>query len=152
MHTILIIIAISVIAISVYFQRKDSRGEVVGESTSPSPTATSTLTPSPTPTKSGPTQIPNADSSIDSYIYPGSSIINKSSSSLILQSADSPDTVTNWYKEKIKAEGLNAKSFVQTSTNGNVHNELVAAGNGKKILVSIKKDPDQSTVHIDVSL
>lgn len=162
MHTILIIIALAVVAISMYvqLQHKDSPGQVVGQSitatpttgTSPTPSVTNTVTPVPThePTNA-PTQSA-VNASIDFYVYPGSTIINTSSSSLTLQSSDPPDAVTNWYKEKIKAEGMNAKSFVQTSTNGTVHNELVAAGNGKKILVSIKKNPDQSMVRIDVSL
>ncbi|MCL4418615.1 hypothetical protein M1146_00770 [Patescibacteria group bacterium] len=108
------------------------------------PTVTSTLVPSsvPSPTKSN----------IDSFIYPGSIKVNGGENSLVLQSNDDPQAITNWYKEKITNISMNAKSFVQTNTNGNVINKLVGAKPGFKVGVEVSKKSGEGTVRISVTL
>ena len=68
------------------------------------------------------------------------------------QSSDSPQTITNWYKSKIEALGMPAKSFVQTNTNGNFLNKLVAANGSSKVTVEISKGSGNSQTSILVVL
>lgn len=95
------------------------------------------------------TPIPSA-APIDSYIYEGASVLSSSPSKLEMESKANANTITNWYKEKIKAANFNAKSFSQTNTNGTILNKLSAAKPGEKINITIKKDQNESNVTITV--
>lgn len=89
-------------------------------------------------------------SPLTDYKYPGAVIINQTSVKLELESQDSSDVITQWYKDKIKQSGFNAKSFSQTNTNGVIFNKLSAAKPGEKIEINIKKDQNESKVTISV--
>lgn len=130
---------------------------VAGETTSL--TSSPTLSPSPLPSEivtpsvtkvvatPSPTPIPagsQASGIKSSLFYPGASIISQSSNEFVLQSSDSPDTITPWYKEKIKSMGMSSKSFVTTKTNGNVLNKLVGADGKNEIRVEISKQANES--------
>ena len=58
----------------------------------------------------------------------------------------------NWYKDKIKALGMNATSFVQTNTNDNVLNKLVAANNSQKVTVEISRSNSSSPTSVSIVL
>jgi hypothetical protein len=110
--------------------------------------ASPTLKPAePTPKPENPPA-----SLISDYIYPGSSVKSQIGSSLVLESSDDPGKITDWYKEKIKSKKLNAVSFVTTTANDNVLNQLEAAGENESVSVEIKKEPGSSTVAINVSI
>lgn len=94
----------------------------------------------------------NSGQDINSYKYPSSSVKEESGSRLSLESSDNPNTITNWYKEKIASLGMNAKSFVQTNTNGNILNKLAAAKSGFKISVEISKKNNEEKIEILVLL
>lgn len=87
---------------------------------------------------------------LSDYTYPGSEVVNVSSSTLKIQSSDDAQVITNWYKDKIEQLGFNAKSLTKTSTNGVVLNNISAAKPGEKITISIKKDQNESNVLITV--
>ena len=87
---------------------------------------------------------------IKTYIYPGSATEKSTTSSLTLLSTDSPEAITNWYKEKIKELEFNAKSFSQTNTEGAIFNKLTAVKPGEKIEITIKKDQSTSKTTITV--
>lgn len=107
------------------------------------PTPTSTFAPTPSvPTH---TPRPAADSS---WQYPGSVVVG----TMKWESRDDAKKITEWYKSKLVARGANAKSFVQTETNGEVLNKLVAAGSNGKIAVEISKKMDNPVVTISVVL
>lgn len=97
---------------------------------------TPSLTPSPTTSQTLGTK--------SSLFYPGASIISQSNNEFVLQSSDSPDTITPWYKEKIRSMGMTSKSFVVTKTNGNVLNKLVGADGKNEIRVEISKQANES--------
>lgn len=119
-----------------------------------SPTNQPTLTLAPTVTStSAPSSVPSpTQSNINSFIYPGSIKVSGERNSLVLQSTDDPQAITNWYKEKINSIGMNAKSFVQTNANGNILNKLVGAKSGFKISIEISKKSNEENVKISVSL
>ena len=134
--------------------------EEVGNQQEPEETPTSTPTNPPaggstsTPTLA-PTNIPappKNDQTLSSFKYPNSSVTSSSQGFLKLQSNDSADNITDWYKEKIKGEGMSVTSFVTTKTNDNVLNKLVGADGQKEIRVEIKKSTGSSLVEIEVSL
>lgn len=88
--------------------------------------------------------------SLSSYIYPQAKVISQLENKLELESNAAETEITNWYKNKIKENGFNAKSFTQTNTNGVVFNKLSAAKPGEKIEITIKKDQNASKVTITV--
>ena len=118
------------------------------------------MTPIPTPTPisiptsipSTSTPIPSSQINMSSFVYPGSIILNQSGDEMTLQSTDDPQAITNWYKEKITGMGMNAKSFVQTNTNGNVLNKLIGAKAGFKVKIQIEKNSSSNITEIKVSL
>lgn len=123
------------------------------------PTVEIDKTDTPTPPSgqrpSGPavTNTPKPSSNnLSSFQYPNSQVVSSGENSLILNSIDSSDTITDWYKEKIKGEGMSVTSFVTTKTNDNVLNKLVGADGEREIRVEITKDAGSSTVKISVSL
>lgn len=109
--------------------------------------ASSTQAPaveSPSPTES------QAGSEILAYRYPGAETLSSSENSLNLKSFDDIGAITNWYKAKIESENLNVESFVETSANDKVLNQLVGADGQKEIKVEIKKESGTSLVEISV--
>ncbi|MCL5438804.1 MAG: hypothetical protein M1268_02345 [Patescibacteria group bacterium] len=86
----------------------------------------------------------------EDLIYPGSVKIKNDNGNLELESLDDAQKITDWYKEKIKGMGMNAKSFVQTKANDKVLNKLVGSNGKKEVRVEISKENNQSTVKIFV--
>lgn len=124
-----------------------------------SPTPTPSLTPSPTFPPMSPTQIiktpspknsPSLSTNLAEFIYPNSKQISISANKLSLESQDSPQTITNWYKDKIKSLGMSATSFVQTSTNDNVLNKLAGSSGNQQVRVEISKSATDTKVKIIV--
>lgn len=111
------------------------------------PPTQSTKLMSPTPKTES-----NNDELIDNFIYPNSTINNKSGNSLDLNSNDKPTIITQWYKDRINSLRMNAKSYSQTTTNGNVSNSLVATDGKKEIRVEITKKQNDSVTKIAVTI
>ena len=112
-------------------------------------------TPSPTQMYSGPKVTnppPPVSTNLSNFQYPNSQLISSGENSLILNSIESTDPITDWYKEKIKGEGMSVTSFVTTKTNDKVLNKLVGADGDREIRVEITKESGSSTVKISVSL
>lgn len=155
-----LVILLIVFYIAVLVQKNYSKSSqkfkesVIIPTVSPVLTSSPTLIPTVIPTVL-PTSIPTpppVKTNINSFIYPNSVKISIDASSVILQSSDNPQIITNWYKEKITSMGMNAKSFVQTNTNGNVLNKLVAANSDLKVSVTISRKNNQSSAEITVSI
>ena len=112
---------------------------------SPTPTPTPIPTPRLTPTpKTSPTPVAAATD----WKYPNSAPAGDNE----WISSDDPKIITDWYKNKINALGLNAKSFVQTSTNGNVLNKLAADNGALSVTVEITKSAADTQTTILVVL
>jgi len=132
--------------------KKDEKIEVM-----PSPKAKPQATQVPSPTEKieviVPTLAPTALPAVDnSYVYPNSFNYSKNGNRISFQTVDSPQTVTDWYKAKISSLGFSAQSFVQTSSNDNVLNKLVAANGEKEIRVEISKDSGNQITEIRLFL
>lgn len=125
--------------------------------TASSATTSTTNLLSQSQTAPGKTATPNppilgeAPGSAGEFAYPSATRVSGEGSSFTLKSGDSPATITDWYKNRIKQAGMKTTSFVQTSTNGNILNSLVGAGNGHEVRVEIKKSADEGSVTINVS-
>ena len=78
---------------------------------------------------------------VTGYQYPGS----VETSDNTYQSSDNVDTVTDWYKAKIRNEGFNVKNFVQSTLNGVTQNKLTGSTADREIQVTIKSSPGQGT-------
>jgi len=57
-----------------------------------------------------------------------------------------------WHKEKITSMGMNAKSFVQTNTNGNILNKLVSANGETKVSIEISKNGSEAQTKISINI
>lgn len=153
---ILVGILISLSALEGLFQNEDRQKKDDDQESksllSPSfPPSLPSVTPSP---KSNITVIPLSPTPIlsnnnSSYIYPGSTVIFSTEVSYELRSGDDPNTITNWYKEKINSQDFGVKSHVSTKTNGNVLNKISARGI-TKIDIEIKKENNSSNTFISV--
>jgi len=131
--------------------------EIKEEEVTPTTGSHQTDTPSPSRRLSGPEAFPTntpkpPSSNLSSFQYPNSQAVSSSENSLILNSIDNADSITDWYKEKIKGEGMSVTSFVTTKTNDNVLNKLVGADGAREIRVEITKEAGSSTVKISVTL
>ncbi len=118
--------------------------------TTPSPQPS--VSPVPTVTPKTP-PLPKEDkliipSPLQIWAYPGSTSVGDSK----WQSNDPPQVITNWYKDKIKSQGMNATSFVQTNTNDNILNKLVGANGSMKVSVEITRASGISQTSISVVL
>jgi hypothetical protein len=85
------------------------------------------------------------------YIYPGSEVLSEGESNLELTTSDSPQSVTDWYKNRINNFGMNVTSFVTTSVNGRVLNKLVGSSGKVEVRVEINKTPDSDTVFVIIT-
>lgn len=103
---------------------------------------------------STPTTEPTAAPSnyLNRFIYPDSVIVSSSSTTLSIETGDNPTEVTDWYKDAIAGENMSVTSFVTTSTNNNILNELVGADGEKEIRVEIEKGEGEERVRVDVTL
>jgi hypothetical protein len=128
----------------------------VTEEPTNTPTMTKTNTPTKVPTNTPAPNTNNSNStstfSVSGFHYPGASVTSSTNTPLELTTHDSPASVTDWYKNKINATGMNVKSFVTTTANEKVVNKLVAANGGQEISVDITKDPGSTTVKIIVEI
>ena len=168
MHNLLVFTAVVLVIAGVFFSKISKKENEIPESSQVlsveeekeeekvTPTVGSHQVETATPTKTltpFPTNTPKpASSNLSSYQYPNSQVVSSGDNSLILNSTDNADTITDWYKEKIKGEGMSVTSFVTTKTNDNVLNKLVGADGEREIRVEITKDAASSTVKISVSL
>ncbi len=91
-------------------------------------------------------------SSPANYFYPGATVTSQSGAEINLESNDSTEQVTEWYKNYIEINSMNTTSFMTTNTNNNVLNRLVGTGNGQKIDVEIKKNSEERTTRIKILL
>lgn len=88
--------------------------------------------------------------SIEEYVYPNSRTVKTLSKGLVLESTDSVQLITDWYKSRINALDFNAKSFTQSNTNNETLSKISAARPGENLEVTIKKDQTTSKVEITV--
>jgi len=94
---------------------------------------------------------PPQQASYEAYVYPGSQTVSAIDNAIVLTSDNNPDDVTNWYKAKIKSQGMAVTSFVTTKTNNTVLNKLVGDDGNKKVEVEIKKNANDALVTITLS-
>ena len=87
----------------------------------------------------------SSSNTLNTFLYPNANITNQTNSTLSLESTDSPEDITDWYKNTINTIGMNVTSFVVTSTNDVVLNKLSAANSEMKIEVTIKNESTSIT-------
>ena len=159
MQILVTVVAIVILAIGITVSQRQigsiesspaEKEEVLSENVNstglPTPSPEETITPFPT---SSPQVV---TSSIHAYIYPGSNVINSSSSVLSLESDENVDKITDWYKDKIQSAGMNIKTFVVTKANDNVLNKLGGSNANQEVNVEIEKKSGESNVSIRVTI
>ena len=162
----LLILLIIILAVASVAQKSFNKSEDIKNKKNLISAPTSSPTSKPTPTivgqtkdnsvfQSSPSPAGSSNTtihSIGSFIYPNSTVVFQSDSKLTLQSTDSPSKITDWYKERITSLNTKAKSFVQTSSNGNILNKLASANSLLKVEVEISKKISDSFTKIGVDI
>lgn len=120
-------------------------------SNSPIPTSQTKATPKPTIMAQTNTNNSTNNNDLNQFRYPNGKIISSGNTQITIESTDTPNQITDWYKQKIQGLGMNTQSFVSTNTNNNVLNSLAAAGNGINIKIEIRKDAGDSVTTIKIS-
>src|SRR3989344_4845157 len=138
MHILLILSALVVLAAGIFVSRMDksviqkdtdskegtlietnapdveSAGDEVTKGEEEVVSVTSTFAPTLPVSDKG-----DIDLGIQELIYPGSQVLSSGDFSAELSSVDSPDSITDLYKEKLKSLNLNIQTFVVTKNNDN---------------------------------
>lgn len=135
------------------------KDNVLGTSESISPTVSinSTSTPTTTPMNTSKvledsqvnieiTHTPN-NSTSQNIVYPNSNSIGGGN----YESSDSPQSITDWYKNVIKDKNMNTTSVVSTNTNDNIKNVLAADNGAEKLHVEITKNSGDSKTIIKLN-
>src|SRR5574337_815884 len=68
----------------------------------------------------------SSGSAIDQYIYPESDIMESSPTQITLISYDSPESIVDWYKQKVTSSGFSSKNFIESSSNGFISDKITA--------------------------
>jgi len=101
------------------------------------------------------TEIPEepvmGDSSDGAYVYPNSTVLEKSETVIKLTSKDNTDDITDWYKS-LFSNSFPSKSTIKTKTNGNVENVVSAANSSFKVEVKITKESSQNFAEIEIEV
>jgi len=107
--------------------------------------------PTPEQEKNNETGEPQEEQqNLGSFKYPNSETSRSNSAETKYQTGDDPEEVTNWYKNKIKEQNLNVRSFVQTTVNNKTENLLVGANGNQEIRIEITRDVDENLTTIVV--
>ncbi len=162
MNIIATFILVTVVVVGVVFSKGKNidTENVVGISNTadvvekeiPTPDLTQSSSSTPQPTTINERKEADQDSGISEYKYPSSFVISSDPNSLVLESSDDSDKITDWYKDKIVREGLSVRTSVKTKTNGKVLNKLVGSDGEHKINVEVGKLSDSAIIRITVVL
>ncbi len=116
-------------------------------SSNPSSTPSASLNPSASPTPA-----PSVSAKLLDFIFPESEVKISSGDNLELESSKESNEITSWYKEKIRSLGFSVKSFVTTTTNGQVKNSLVGANEDLEVKVEINKASGSSQTIVNITI
>ncbi len=150
---VLVLFAVLIVAGASIFVRTEHTKTASPETTLPSPTQTPTPTLNPSPSlapqitlvpTTKPKSITTPDSHLSTWVYPGSTLFSNN----IYLSQDSPQQITDWYKNKIRSEGFNIKNFITTSANEKIENKLTGSNNNQSTEVSITRSPGDNHTKI----
>ncbi len=122
---------------------KEGSGDFEGSwERSPSPT----VKPFPTLITIAPSKPSTQDAGdlIAKFIYPGSTITGRTSSTLNSESSDDPRKISDWYKAKIRDMNFTATSSVFTQANEKYLIKLSGASGSLNIAIEVSKEGNES--------
>lgn len=137
--------------------------EKVSSLSAENPISTPTSTPAPSPTVAAQTENkispePTKESEkpqttqFDNLKYPGATVTRFDGDTMFLESSDDPETVTNWYKQRLSSLKMNINNFVRTKANESVLNVLSAIDSKYEVKAEIRRENLKSRVRILVSI
>lgn len=89
---------------------------------------------------------------LDFYRYPNSQLVESDGNQLFLESDDSPEEITSWFKQRIKERNIPINNFVSTRTNGSFFNTLAGKSELETIRIEISKPAFSNKTKISVFL
>lgn len=86
------------------------------------------------------------------FQYPNAEVTKIEKEKVSMETTDTPEQVTAWYKAKIVATNMRQRTTVQTSTNGEVLNKLSAVKEDISVTVEIRREENSEKTKIVVSV
>ncbi len=113
----------------------------------PTETPMPLATVSATPKSLEPIAKPTA--SLTDWNYPRAELVS-AFPNLIMNSADNPKQITDWYREKVKLTGLSTTRYDTTATNDHIYNVLVGTNKTVEIEIIIERLSTTDATNITV--
>lgn len=90
---------------------------------------------------------------LSELVYPESVIISSSPNAIRLETTAETQTITDWYKDKIKSLNFESKSSVAVSKNGNIENRMIGEKAQEHVYIEIKKPNGflKTSVNIEIT-
>jgi hypothetical protein len=161
---VVLLVSGSVLALSFKKQFSESNNAVLSPSNTPTPETQDSLatqsaepeitvfTPSnpPRPT-SKPTSEPSnsTSSSLQKFVYPGSTIVSSSPTNITLESRDDTIQIVDWYKAAMKRENAQIKNTVVNTVNGKTTATLTVSTNGHNMYVTITHSDAVTSIKLE---
>ncbi|MGI5827628.1 MAG: hypothetical protein ACOX6V_01245 [Patescibacteria group bacterium] len=93
----------------------------------------------------------SSENSLYRFVYPNAQVLQETLTTFSLNTPDSPETVTEWYKKLFAQSEMKAQSTIQTRTNNLVINTLTGANLDYEVGVRIKSDtPGNTDIYVEV--
>ncbi len=127
---------------TIYISQPVTQPKISGTIT---PTETPMATPTPTPT-------PKPGYSINDFLYPGATQVQKSDTAVELTSTDDPSKIYNWYEDNVNSLKVAKNSSVNSSINGYVNAHIDAANYSFHIQIDITKNESDNNTTIQVTI
>lgn len=111
-----------------------------------------TITPKMTQSKQNQQKV-QLDPPLTDLQFPDTQVISEATNSIRLESVADSTTITDWYKEKIRALGFTSKSFISANTNGNIEHRLMGTKAQDALYIEIKKPNGfiKTAINIEIS-
>jgi hypothetical protein len=161
---VVLLVSGSVLALSFKKQFSESTNEALMPSNTPTPEIQASpvtitaepeitvFTPSnpPRPTTKPTSEPSNAtSSSLQQFVYPGSTIVSSSSTSITLESRDDTMQIVDWYKAAMERENAQIKNTVVNTVNGKTTATLTVSTNGHNMYVTITHSDAVTSIKLE---
>lgn len=83
------------------------------------------------------------------YVYPGSTIVNQTQTSMSLVSSDDTVQIVDWYKETMKRENAQIKNTVVNTVNGNTTATLTVSTSSQNMYVTITHSNAATSIRLE---
>jgi hypothetical protein len=85
------------------------------------------------------------------FQYPESAVIGSENGVMLLQTTDTPDQISAWYKDKIDTSKINSSGLTKSTINGDILETIIAGNLSEQMRIDITKSNGGKETYIAVS-